>query len=204
MNHIWAIREITRGTYKISFQKHFRKPPDWRLNKGVVSGTLQAVLTLNRQRWGWCYKPHRSKVKGANKANLFRIKVRTLGCALCISQECDIVATPDQQPKSKTLLGTSKGLAWGSCWRCLSAIFTRQLYSIIKENYMPYSHICITNLAPQLFSSFVHLNEQDRNKTKTSSRRHITTQNIASGITPLQRGPTCQRKRGLHARCTRG
>ena len=62
-----------------------------------------------------CYKPHRSKVKGANKANLFRIKVRTLSCALSISQECDIVATPDQQPKSKTLLGTSKGLAWGSC-----------------------------------------------------------------------------------------
>ena len=39
------------------------------------------------------YKPHRTKVKGANKANLFRIKMRTLGCALCISQECDIVAT---------------------------------------------------------------------------------------------------------------
>jgi len=155
MKHIWAIREITRGTTIFLF-KNFIKPPDWRLNKGVVSGTLQAVLTLNRQRWGWCYKPHRSKVKGANKANLFRIKVRTLGCALGISQECDIVATPDQQPKSKTLLGTSKGLAWGSCWRCLSAIFTRQLYSIIKENYMPYSHICITNLAPQLFSSFVH------------------------------------------------
>ena len=30
------------------------------------------------------------------------------------------------------------------CWRCLSVIFTRQLYSIIKENYMSYSHICIT------------------------------------------------------------
>ena len=140
MNHIWAIREITRGTYKFLF-KNFIKPPDWRLNKGVVSGTLQAVLTLNRQRWGWCYKPHRSKVKGADKANLFRIKVRTLGCALGINQECDIAATPDQQPKSKTLLGTksktllgtSKGLAWGSCWRCLSAIFTRQLYSILKE-----------------------------------------------------------------------
>ena len=43
------------------------------------------------------YKPHRSKVKGENKANLFRIKVRTLGCALGISQECDIAATPDQQ-----------------------------------------------------------------------------------------------------------
>ena len=155
MKHIWVIREITRGTTIFLF-KNFIKPPDWRLNKGVASGTLQPVLTLNRQRWGWCYKPHRSKVKGANKANLFRIKVRTLGCALGISQECDIVATPDQQPKSKTLLATSKGLAWGSCWRCLSAIFTRQLYSIIKENYMPYSHICITNLAPQLFSSFVH------------------------------------------------
>ena len=57
--------------------------------------------------------PHKSKVKGANKANLFRIKIRTLGCALGISQEWDIVATPNQQPKSKTLLGTSKGLAWG-------------------------------------------------------------------------------------------
>ena len=52
-----------------NFINFFTKPPDWRLNKGVVSGTLQAVLTLNRQRWGWCYKPHRSKVKGANKAN---------------------------------------------------------------------------------------------------------------------------------------
>ena len=151
----WAIWEITRGTTIFLF-KNFIKPSDWWLNKGVVSGTLQAVLTLNRRRWGWCYKPHRSKVKSANKANLFRIKVRTLGCALGISQECDIVATPDQQPKSKTLLATSKGLAWGSCWRCLSAIFTRQLYWIIKENYMSYSHICITNLAPQLFLSFVH------------------------------------------------
>ena len=56
-----------------------------------------------------------SKVKGANEANLFRIKVRTLGCALCKSQKCNIVATPDQQPKSKTLLGMSKGLAWGNC-----------------------------------------------------------------------------------------
>ena len=128
--------------------KNFIKPLDWWLNKGVVSGTLQAVLTLNRQRWGWCYKPHRSKVKRANKANLSRIKVRTLGCALCISQECDIVATPDQQPKSKTLLGTSKGLAWGSCWGSLSAKSDCQLDSIIKENYMPYSHICITNPAP--------------------------------------------------------
>ena len=112
MNHIWAIREITRGTY-IFFFKNYIKPPDWRLNKGVVSGTLQAVLTLNRQRWGRCYKPHRSKVKGANKANLFRIKVRTLGCALGISQECDIVATLDQQPKSKAFLRTNKGLASG-------------------------------------------------------------------------------------------
>ena len=148
----WAIREITRETTIFIF-KNFIKPPDWWLNKGVVSGTLQAVLTLNRQRWGWCYKPHRSKVKGANKANLFRIKVRTLGCALGISQECDIVATPDQQPKSKTLLGMSKGLAWGSCWHSLSAKSDRQPDSKIKENYTPYSHICITNHAPQLFLS---------------------------------------------------
>ena len=155
MKHTWAIREITRGTYKFFF-KNIIKPPDWRLNKGVVSGTLQAVLTLNRQRWGWCYKPHRSKVKGANKANLFRIKVWELSCALCISQECVIIATPDQQPKSKTLLGTSKGLAWGSCWQSLSTKFDRQPDSIIKKNYTPFSHICITNLAPQLFSSFMH------------------------------------------------
>ena len=45
---------------------------------------------------------------------------------------------------------------WGGCWWFLSAIFNHQLYSIIKENYMPYSHICITNIAPQLFLSFVH------------------------------------------------
>ena len=45
----WAIREITRGTYKFLF-KNFIKPPDWRFNKGVVSGTLQVVLTLNWQR----------------------------------------------------------------------------------------------------------------------------------------------------------
>ena len=47
MKHNWAIREITRGTYKFRL-KNFIKPPDWRLNKGVVSGSLQAVLTLNR------------------------------------------------------------------------------------------------------------------------------------------------------------
>ena len=46
----WAIREITRGTTIFLF-KNYIKPPDWRLNKGVVNGTLQAVLTLNRQRW---------------------------------------------------------------------------------------------------------------------------------------------------------
>ena len=157
-------------------------------NKKMV--LYQAVLTLNHQRWGWCYKPHRSKVKGANKANLFRIKVRTLCCALGISQECDIVATPDQQTKSKTLLGTSKGLAWGSCWRCLSAIFTCQLYSIIKENHMPYSHICITNSLHNCFWVLYISDEQEWNKTKTGSRRHTTTQNIASSVTPLQRGPT--------------
>ena len=71
----------------------------------------KAVLTLNRQRWGWCYKPHRSKISGANKSNLFKIKVRTLSYALGISQKCDIIATPDLQPKFKTLLGMSKGLA---------------------------------------------------------------------------------------------
>jgi hypothetical protein len=36
--------------------------------------------------------------------------------------------------------------------------------------------------------------EQEQNKTKTHSRRHITTQNIASGVTPLQREPTCKDK----------
>ena len=95
MKHIERSERSPEELTKFLF-KNFIKPPDWRLNKGVVSGTLQAVLTLNHQIWGWCYKPHRSKVKGANKANLFRIKVRTLGCALGISQECDIVATPDQ------------------------------------------------------------------------------------------------------------
>ena len=97
----WGMKHIERSERSteepiIFLFKNFIKPPDWWLNKGVVSGTLQAVLTLNLQRWGWCYKPHRSKVKGANKANLFRIKVRIIGCALGISQECDIVATPDQ------------------------------------------------------------------------------------------------------------
>ena len=200
MNHIWAIREITRGTYKFLF-KNFIKPPDWRLNKGVVSGTLQAVLTLNRQRWGWCYKPHRSKVKGANKANLFRIKVRTLGCALGISQECDIVATPDQQPKSKILLGTSKGLAWGSCWRSLSANFDCQLDSLQRKT------ICLTHIfvSQSLLHSWFRVciisDEQEQNKMKTRSRRHTTTQKITSGVTHTQREPTYQ---GLHARCTRG
>ena len=59
------------------------------------------------------YKPHRTKVKGANKANLFKIKVRTLGCALGISQECDTVATPDQQSKSKLCSGRAKGQLGG-------------------------------------------------------------------------------------------
>ena len=152
--HLRDPRDHPRN-YNISFQKLYKNPriDGWTKEWKVV---LYKPFWPYRQRWGWCYKPHRNKVKGANKANLFRIKVRTIGCALGISHECYIVATPDQQPKSKTLLGTSKGLAWGSCWRCLSAISTRQLYSIIKENYMPYSHICISNLAPQLFSSFVH------------------------------------------------
>ena len=69
----WAIREITRGTYQFLF-KNYIKPPDWRLNKGVVSETLQAVLTLNRQRWEWCYKPHRSKVKRCKQGQLIQNK----------------------------------------------------------------------------------------------------------------------------------
>ena len=71
MKHIWAIREITRGIYKILF-KNFIKPPYWQLSKGVVSGTLQAVLTLNHQRWEWCYKPHRSKVKRCEQGQLIQ------------------------------------------------------------------------------------------------------------------------------------
>ena len=31
--------------------------------------------------------------------------------------------------------------------------------------------------------------EQERNKTKTRSRRHTTTQNITSGVTPYKEGP---------------
>ena len=54
--------------------KNFIKPPDWWLNKGVVSGTLQAILTFNRQRWGWCYKPHRSKVKRCEQGQLIQNK----------------------------------------------------------------------------------------------------------------------------------
>jgi len=72
----------------------------------------ETILALNRQRQSDAI---RSKVKGKNKTNLFKIMVEAFGCALGISQEYDIVATPDQQPKSKALLGTSKGLAWGSC-----------------------------------------------------------------------------------------
>ena len=142
MKHILSDPRDHPRNLQISFQ-NFIKPPDWRLNKGVVNGTLQAVLTLNRQRWGSCYNPHRSKVKGASKANLFRMKVRALGCALCISQECDIVATPDQQPKSKTLLETSKGLAWGSSltvikyhfWPSTRLINNGKLYTLLANLY---------------------------------------------------------------------
>ena len=54
------------------------------------------------------------------------------------------------------------------------------------KNYIPYSHICITNLAPQLFSSFVHFRwaraELDKNTQQTPHnyaeyriRRHTIT-----------------------------
>ena len=178
----WAIREIIRGTTIFLF-KNFIKPPDWRLNKEVVRGTLQAVLTLNRQRWGWCYKPHRSKVKGANKANLFRIKVRTLGCALGISQECDIVATPDQQPQSKTLLETSKWLVWRSCWRSLIAKSGCQLYLGIKKNTHACSHICFINLAPQMYCLSNYFRDASPKYGKTRRRRRRTTQKIPSCLT---------------------
>ena len=52
---------------------------------------------------------------------------------------------------SQVLLGTSKRPAWGCCWQSLSAKYDRQLYSQEKENHTSYSHICITNLAPNLF-----------------------------------------------------
>ena len=42
--------------------------------KEWVNGTLQDVLTLNRQRWGWCYKPHRSKVKRCERGQLIQNK----------------------------------------------------------------------------------------------------------------------------------
>jgi hypothetical protein len=71
--------------------------------------------------------PHRSKEKGKIKANVFRVMVRTLCCAYGITWKCYILATPDQQPKSKLCFGMSKGLAWGSCWRSLSAKSHRQL-----------------------------------------------------------------------------
>jgi hypothetical protein len=56
--------------------------------------------------------PHMSKVKGKIKANLFKIMVRTPSCAFGINWKCNFAAT--QQPKSKTSLRTSEGLAWGS------------------------------------------------------------------------------------------
>ena len=40
------------------------------------------------------------------------------------------------------------------------------------------------------------LEEQEQNKKKTRRRHHTTPQKIATGVTPLQRGPTCQSKRG--------
>jgi hypothetical protein len=55
--------------------------------------------------------------------------VRTPSCAYGIGWKCNITATPDQQPKSKTSLGMSEGLAWGSCSRSLNAKFDHQPYS---------------------------------------------------------------------------
>jgi hypothetical protein len=56
-----------------------------------------------------------SKVKRKINANLSKIMVRTPSRAYGISWKCNIASTPNQQPKSKILLGTSKGLAWGCC-----------------------------------------------------------------------------------------
>jgi hypothetical protein len=58
--HLSDSRDHPRNLQNFFPKKNFIKPPDWRLNKGVVSVTLQAILTLNRQIKGWCYKPHRS------------------------------------------------------------------------------------------------------------------------------------------------
>ena len=116
--------------------------------RGKELALYKTVLALDRQRRGDAISPIGVRWKVRTRPTYSKSRWEAFSCALGICQECDIVPTPDQQPKSKTLLGMSKGLAWGSCWRCLSAIFTHQLYSIIKENYMPYSHICITNLAP--------------------------------------------------------
>jgi len=162
----------------------------------------KAVLTLNRQRWGWCYKPHKSKVKGANKANLLKIMVRTIGCTLSISQECDIAATPDQQPKSKTLLGMSKGLAWGSCWWSLSAKVDRQLDSIIKEKHaadatrtrrrsqLAYTLTRRANLAEQMEAP-CKMHERIRLRAHVlASPRRLTWGGATWGSTDSQRRPT--------------
>ena len=87
---------------------------------------------------------------------IFEIDEVTTGASLSRMRQLfrgrDVSIQERQAPASTTEDGEGRR----HCWRCLSAIFTRHLYSIIKENYMPYSHIYITNLAPQLFLSFVH------------------------------------------------
>ena len=72
-SHLSDPRDHPRNL-QISFQKNFIKPPDWWLNKGVVSGTLRAVLILNRQIWGWWYKPHTSKAKRCEQGQLIQNK----------------------------------------------------------------------------------------------------------------------------------
>ena len=62
------------GTYKISFQKPYKNLRIDGWTKEWVNGTLQVVLTLNHERWGWCYEPHRSKVKRCEHGQLIQNK----------------------------------------------------------------------------------------------------------------------------------
>jgi hypothetical protein len=144
----------------------------------------------------WSYMPHRSKVKGKIKANLFKIMIRTPSCAYRISWKCNIAATPDQQPKSKTFLGTSKELAWGCCWRSLNAKSDHQLYSQIKENYTSYSHICITNLVPFQGYKFGIKENTKKIQQELHTRSHPALH--------LQREPTWHSKRAHQVTNHRG
>ena len=58
--------------------------------------------------------------------------------------------------KSANMVISETGGTSGYCLRSLCAKFDHQLDSIIKKNYTSYSHICITNLVPQLFWRFAH------------------------------------------------